>query len=208
MSRACILSANVGNLSDNIVKCMDLNTTFSLSEACPPEKIQTQIYSSGIKSIKPACNFKFFINALFLSDRYHFIGKFFKDLVIFVCISLGKIAARYYGLAKSKMVRLLGMCSCYADKLSKTFATGQLPEHHYQQLIPATKRLDVFISLIFHNNTLKCFLWEKLDQLCKYIFSVVHKMILLFFSKVKIQIVDMRLLLYYAFIQFVIKQIC
>jgi hypothetical protein len=49
-----------------------------------------------------------------------------------------------------------------------------LTVHHDQQLIPATEHLDIFIPLIFHNDSLKCFLWEKFDELCKDIFPCVY----------------------------------
>jgi hypothetical protein len=184
---------------------MYLNTSFCLTEARPPKKIQTQINSSGIESIEPASNLKLSCNSLTLSNGDHFICKFLKYLVVSVRIGFGKIAARYHGLAKPEMVGLGSMCRYYADKLPKTFTSGQLPVHHYQQLIPATKRLYVFISLMFHNNTLKCFLWEKFYQLCKNIFSAVHKQILLLYSKVKFQVVDICFLRYFASLQFVIR---
>ena len=60
------------------------------------------------------------------------------------------------------------------------------------------ERFNVFISLIFHYNTLKCFLRKEFNELSKNIFSAVHNLIFLLFSKVKIQIVDMHFLLYFA----------
>jgi len=143
-------------------------------QVCPPEKIQTQIYSCGIESIESTSDFKFFSNTLSLSDRNHFVCKFLKDLAVSVRICFSKITARYHRLAESKMVRLRGMCRYYADKFSKTFTAGQLPVHHDQQLIPTTERFYVFVPLIFHNDTIKDPLWKKLNELTENIFSLVH----------------------------------
>jgi|LSQX01.2.fsa_nt_gb hypothetical protein len=49
-----------------------------------------------------------------------------------------------------------------------------------------------------HNDSLKCIFWKGLDKLCKNIFPVVHSPNLLMTSKVKIQVVDMHLWLYFA----------
>ena len=91
-----------------------------------------------------------------------------------------------------------------ADKFPEASTAGELAIHHYQQLVPATKRLNIFISPIFHNNTLKGFLWEKFYQLGKNIFSAVHKQILLLNAKVKFQVVDISFLRYCASVLFVI----
>lgn len=105
---------------------------------------------------------------------YHLVCEFFEDFVVLVCICFSKIAARYYRLAESETVRLWCMYGHYTNKLSKTFAAGQLPVHHDKKLIPATERLDIFISFVFHNDSLKCFLREKFDELCKNIFPSEH----------------------------------
>jgi len=162
------------NLSNNIIERMYLDSSFCLAKTRPPKKIQTQIYSSGVKGVESTCDLKFFCNKLSLSNRYHFVSKFLKDLGIPVCICLGKIAARYYGLAESEMIRFRGMCGYYTDQFSKAFTTGQLPEHHDQQLVPATERLYIFVTLIFHNDTIKNSLWKKFNELTENIFSIVH----------------------------------
>lgn len=89
-------------------------------------------------------------------------------------LSLGKIATGYYRLAKSKMIGLRCVCSNNADKFSEAFTTGELAKNHNQQLIPAAERFNVFISLISHYNSLKCFLGKKFYELSKNIFSAVH----------------------------------
>lgn len=162
------------NLSNNIKKCMYLNTTFGLAKTCPPEKVKAQVNRSRIKSIKSSINFKLFGNSFTLGDEYHFVGKILKYLAIPIRVRFRQIAACYQRFTETQMVRLRSMCSNYADKLSKAITARQLTVHHDQQLVPATKRLDVFVTLVLHNDSLKCFLRKKLDKLCKNIFSTVH----------------------------------
>ena len=72
------------------------------------------------------------------------------------------------------MVCFLGMSGYYADDFSESFATVQLAEHHDKQLVPAGKVLDILVSVILFDYPIKGFLWQKLNELCKYIRSVVH----------------------------------
>jgi hypothetical protein len=183
---------------------MDLDASFGLSKARPPEKVETKVNSSRIKSVKPSADLKFFRNPLSLGDRNHFIGKFLEYPVVPVRVRLREIAARYHGFAETQMIRLRGMGGGNADKFPEASTAGELAIHHDQKLVPTTKRLDIFISPIFHNNTLKRFLWEKFYQLGKNIFSAVHKQILLLNAKVKFQVVDISFLLYCASVQFII----
>jgi hypothetical protein len=162
------------DLSNDIIKGMDLDTAFGLAKTCPPEKVQAQVNGSGIKCIKPTTNLKFFCDSFSLGDRYHLIGKFFKDLAIPVCVCFCQIAASYHRFTETQMVRLGRMSGNYADKLSEAFTTRQLSIHHDQQLIPATKRLDVFVTLVFHNNPIKNPFGKKLNKLAEYVFSIVH----------------------------------
>lgn len=163
-----------GYLSNNIIEGMYLNATFGLAKMGPPEKANTQIDGRRIESVETARNYKFFHNALTLCDRYHLVGKLFKNLVISVCVGLGKVAARYCSLAKSKMVGLGLVCGNDADELSKAFATCKLTKYHNQQLIPTTQRFDVFITLVSHNDAIKNSFRQKLNKLTENKFSLVH----------------------------------
>jgi len=171
------------NLSNYIIEGMYLDSTFGLTKACPPKEVQAQVNRSRIKSIKPPTNLKFSCDSFSLSDRYHFIGKFLKNLAVPVGVCFGKIAACYQRFTKTKMVRFWGMGSRYTDKFPKAFTARQLTIHHNQKLIPATERFNIFISLIFHYNSLKSLLWKKFDKLCKYIFPSKHSPSLTFVFK-------------------------
>jgi len=162
------------DLSNNIIKGMYLNTALCLAKFCPLEKGQAQIYRNGIEGIESSYNYKLFSDTLTLSDRYHFLCKFLKDLTVPVRICFGKIAARYNRLTETEMVRFGRMIGYFTDKLSKTLTTGQLTIHHDKKLIPATKRLDVFVPLIFLNDLIKTPFWKKLNELTENIFSLIH----------------------------------
>lgn len=166
------------DLSDDIIESVNFDPTFCLAEAGPPKETHTQVYSSGVEGIEPAGNFKFPCYSLVLGNGYHLVSEFFKDLAVSVCVSLGKIAARYYRLAKSKMIGLIVMSSCNAYKFSEAFTTGKLTKNHNQQLVPAAERFNVFISLISHYNTIEYSLWKKLNELTENMFALIHNILL------------------------------
>ena len=103
------------NLSNYIIEGMYLDTTFGLTKTCPPKEVQTEVNRSRIKSIKPPTNLKFSCDSFSLSDRYHFIGKFLKDLVVPVRVCFCKIASCYQRFTKAQVVRFRGISSRYTD---------------------------------------------------------------------------------------------
>ena len=178
--RLSIVNVGIGdidvgrNLSDDIKKRMSLDSTFCAAELCPPEKAETEVNCRGIKSIKLPVKVKWCINSFILRNLDEFPGKLLKYTVIPVRVCLGKVRQLYLLFAKSKMIGLLGMSRYHADEFSESFAAVQLAEHHDKQLVPAGKVLDILVSVILFDYPIKGFLWQKLDELCKYIRSVVH----------------------------------
>ena len=162
------------DLRYNITKGMYLDSSFGLAEVCPPEEIHTQIDSGRIESIESAIKYKVPGNSLPLGNSYHFIGKLFKNLAVPIGVRFRKITSCNNRLAKTHMVRLRRMCRHYTNKFSKAFTARQLTIHHDQKLIPAAERLDIFVTLIIHNDTIKSSLWQKLDELTENIFPSVH----------------------------------
>lgn len=162
------------DLRYNIIKRMHFDSSFGLAKVCPPEEIHTQVYSGRIESIESSINNKVPGNTLPLSNRDHFVGKFLKNLALPVGICFRKITSGYDRFAKAQMVRFRRMRSYYTDKFPKAFTARQLTIHHDQKLIPAAERLDIFVTLIFHNDPIKNSLWKKLDELTENIFSLVH----------------------------------
>jgi hypothetical protein len=72
------------------------------------------------------------------------------------------------------MVSFPGMSGYHTDEFPESFAAVQLAEHHDKHLVPTGKVLDIFVSVILFDYPIKGFLWQKFDQLCKYIRSRVH----------------------------------
>ena len=107
--------------------------------------------------------------------RYHMVGKLFIDTWFTSLIDLCEIASRYV-LAKAKMIGFVGVCRNSVGQITKTVTVAQLPEHHDEQLVPACEMLHVFVSFVFHYNSIKDSLWQELYELGEDIFSGVHRM--------------------------------
>src|SRR5574344_1141134 len=74
------------------------------------------------------------------------------------------------------MITLSGMCRYRTYEITKTVTITQLPEHHDEQLIPASEMLYVFIPFVFHYNSIKNSLRQEFYKLRENIFSGVHQM--------------------------------
>lgn len=178
--RLSIVNVGIGdidvcrNLRNDIKKRMSLDSAFCAAELCPPEKAEAEVNCRGIKRIKLPVKVKWRINPFILCNLDEFPGKLLKYAVIPVRVCLGEVRQLYFLFAKSKMVGLPGMSGYHADEFSEPFAAVQLAEHHDKQLVPTGKVLDILVSFILFDYPIKSFLWQKLDQLCKYIRSDVH----------------------------------
>ncbi len=178
--RLSIVNVGIGdievcrNLRNDIKKRMNLDSAFCAAELCPPEKAKAEVNCRGIKSIKLPVKVKWCINPFILRNLDEFPGKLLKYAVIPVRVCFGKVRQLYLLIAKSKMVGLLVMSGYHADDFSESFAAVQLAEHHDKQVVPAGKMLDILVSIILFDYPIKDFLWQKFDELCKYIRSCVH----------------------------------
>lgn len=74
------------------------------------------------------------------------------------------------------MINFVGMRRYDTCKVTKAVTIAQLPEHHDEQLVPASEMLHVFIPFVFHYNSIKDSLRQELYKLSEYIFSGVHRM--------------------------------
>jgi hypothetical protein len=153
---------------------MHLNPALGLPEFCPPEKAQTQINGSRVKSIESTLNFKLSGKSFLLSNVNHLISKSFENTIVPILVRLRKIAPGYSGFSKAKVIRFSTMRIENADEFPKTIATSKLTKHHHKKMIPASERLHIFIALVFQNYSLKKLLREEFNQLGKYILSCVH----------------------------------
>ena len=86
-----------------------------------------------------------------------------------------EIASRHV-LAKAKMIGFVGVRRNSIGQIAKAVTVAQLPEHHDEQLIPASEMFHVFVSFVFHYNSIKDPLRQELYELGENIFSGVHRM--------------------------------
>ena len=103
------------------------------------------------------------------------VGKLFEDMRFSSLVDLCEIASRHV-LAKAKMIDFVGMRRYGTCKVTKAVTIAQLPEHHDEQLVPACEMLHVFVSFVFHYNSIKDSLRQELYELSEDIFSGVHRM--------------------------------
>ena len=164
-----------GNVRLNLIKRMHLDARFGSTELCPPEDAQAKVDGSRIEGKHLPLYLKLFVDSLSSRNVYHMVGKLFKDTWFTSFVDLCEIASRYV-LAKAKMICFVGMRRDDTRQITKAVTVTQLPEHHDEQLIPASEMLHVFISFVFHYNSIKDSLRQELYKLGEDIFSGVHRM--------------------------------
>ena len=163
------------NVCLNFIKRMHLDARFGSAELCPPEDAQTKVDGSRVEGKHLPVYLKLFVDSLSSRNVYHMIGKLFEDTWLTSLVDLCEIASRYV-LAKAKMVGFVGMRRNSIGQIAKTVTVAQLPEHHDEQLVPAREMLHVFVSFVFHYNSIKNSLRQELYELSEDIFSGVHRM--------------------------------
>ena len=102
------------------------------------------------------------------------VGKLFEDMRFSSLVDLCEIASRHV-LAKAKMKGCVGVRRNSIGQIAKAVTVAQLPEHHDEQLVPACEMLHVFVSFVFHYNSIKNSLRQELYKLSEDIFSGVHR---------------------------------
>ncbi len=162
-------------LGYNIKLRVYLDARFGSPEPCPLKKRQTEVNSGGIKGIILPVEFKLLAKAILLSKFHHVIGKFFKNVIITKLICLGKHASVYWGLPKSKMEGLIGMCSSNIRQFAKAVAAIQLTEHENEHLVPVcqTPSLGSIVTCC-HNEPFEVSFGKKIGDLTENIFAAVH----------------------------------
>ena len=147
---------------------------FGLSESSPLIKAQTKVYGSGVKGVELTVKVKLTVYPLALSKIYHVISEFFEKPVVPVCIGVFQSTSGYNAFAESEMVTLLLMGSNDACQLPEAVTSGQLSEHHQQELVPARHCLGPLVCIVSPYHLVELFLWQKLYEPAEYVFSAVH----------------------------------
>ena len=163
------------NIRLNLIERMHLDARFCVTELCPPEDTQAKIYGSRVEGKRLSFYLKVFVDSLLSRNVYHMVGKLFEDTRLASFVDLCEIASRYV-LAKAKMIDFVGVRRNSIGQITKAITIAQLPEHHDEQLIPASEMLHVFVSFVFHYNSIKNSLRQELYELGEDIFSDVHRM--------------------------------
>ena len=123
----------------------------------------------------PSISKKVLVDSLLSRNVYHMVGKLFEDARFASLVDLCEIASCHV-LAKAKVIGFVGMRRYGTCKVTKAVTIAQLPEHHDEQLVPASEMLHVFVPFVFHYNSIKDSLRQELYELGEYIFSGVHRM--------------------------------
>ena len=163
------------NIRLNLVERMHLDARFCTAKLCPPEDAQTKIDGSRVEGKHLPFYLKLFVDSLSSRNVYHMVGKLFENTRLPSFVDLCEIASRYV-LAKAKMIGLIRMRRNNTGQITKAVTVAQLSEHHDEQLVPACEMLHVFVSFVFHYNSIKDSLWQELYELSEDVFSGVHRM--------------------------------
>lgn len=164
----------LGYLRDNIKQRMDLYAALVLAEAGPLIEAQTKVYGCGVKGVELTVKVKLAVYPLALSKIYHVVSEFFEKPVVPMGIGVFQSTSGYNAFAESEMVTLLLMGCNDAGQFPKAVTSGQLSEHHQQELVPARHCLGTLVCIVSLNHLVELFLWQKLHELTEYVFSAVH----------------------------------
>ena len=163
------------NIRLNFIERMHFDARLGSAKLCPPEDAQAKIDGGRVKGKHLAFYLKLFVDSLSSRNVYHMVDKLFEDTWFTSLVDLCEIASRYV-LAKAEMIGLVGMRRNNIGQITKAVTVAQLPEHHDEQLIPASEMLHVFVPFVFHYNSIKDSLRQELYELGEDIFSGVHRM--------------------------------
>jgi len=180
-----------GNVCNDIVLGMHLDSRFGAPELCPFKKFQTKRNGRGIKCIVLPMKSKLTVNPRILCKIDHIIGKTFKKVVISKLIRFGQSALVYWQSAKTEMERLAAVCGSKVRQLTKTATSLQLAVHEYHQLAPWSQFPSFRSIFVFCRHPFKLPFGDKVRNLAENVFALVHACLmnsypsLITFSKVR-----------------------
>lgn len=80
------------NLRLHIVKRVHLDTTFVLTELCPPEDTQTEVNGCGVESINVSTKLENVGSSFLARFSNQVVCVFLKDAVVSIAIGIGQIS--------------------------------------------------------------------------------------------------------------------
>jgi hypothetical protein len=103
------------------------------------------------------------------------IGEFFKDAIITKLVRLGKHTSVNWGLSKTKVKGLLGMCRSNIRQFTKAVTTVQLSEHENEHLVPVCQIPSLgSIVTTSHNKSFEISFGKKIGNLTEKVLAAVH----------------------------------
>ena len=135
------------HLGLDVIEGVYLDATLMLAELGPPKHGQTQVDGRGIESIDIATKFEDVRNPLASGFRHKEVCKLLEDTAVAVLVGFREIA---FGdmLAKAEVVALAAVSLDDDNQITQTLPIGQLPEHHHQQLIPASEVFHIAVAIV------------------------------------------------------------
>lgn len=128
----------------DVIEGVYLDAALMFAELGPPKHGQTQVDGRGIKSIYAATEFEDVRNPFASGFRHKEVCKLLEDAAVAVLVG------------------------------TQTLPIGQLSEHHYQQLIPASEVFHIAIAAVFCDDTTKLVVIQEFNQLSKNVFVLIH----------------------------------
>ena len=166
---------NVGrDLGHNVKQRVYLDAPLGLSEVSPLEQAQAEINGCGVKRIELSTQDELPVKPLALCKVDHIVGELLEYPVIPVGIGIGNIAKLDVSATKSEMVTLILDGINDADDFPEAITAGELPEHHYKELVPACESLHILVPAILLGDSIKYSLWQKFNELTEKVFSAIH----------------------------------
>ena len=98
---------------------------------------------------------------------HHIESELLKDAMVFESVGLRQHLSVDRLVAKSKVLRLLGMGGCYICEFPKASAAHELTEHQNQQMVPMRHRPALGPVVVLGEYSPELPLREKLYYLCK-----------------------------------------
>ena len=123
-------------LSNDVNLSMDSDARLGASELSPSEYGHAQVNGRGVNSIESAMQFKLLRDTSGLGNSHHIESELLKDAMVSESVGLRQHLSVDRLVAKSKVLRLLGMGGCYICEFPETSAAHELPEHQNQQMVP------------------------------------------------------------------------
>ena len=154
-------------LSNDVNLSMDSDARLGASELSPSEYGHAQVNGRGVNSIESAMQFKLLRDTSGLGNSHHIESELLKDAMVSESVGLRQHLSVDRLVAKSKVLRLLGMGGCYICEFPETSAAHELPEHQNQQMVPMRHQPTFGPVVVLGEYTPELPLREELYYLCE-----------------------------------------